>query len=302
MSVLRSESKSGDLLSLVNPPLVISAAAEGLAGALVSGALPTQREGYVLALSSALLFGAGAVFGHYFDRDFDVERAPERPLPSGRWEPASVWQLGWSLLVPGILLAALTGRDGLLAAIGVALLVVLHAAVGKGIWALGFLTLAAARGLNFVLGMTAGEAELSGFWSAALPVTLYAAGWAVFRAARQPGAPPATAFVGLLHVVAGASMLFYLTVTWVAYRIDSLVFLLAFLGLTFPRFVGAVLEPGRPPVAQAVQYGFLGLTLMEASITGGYRGFTAGFMVAVACLPVYAALRKWPVSLILDRR
>ncbi len=302
MSSTRTQSRASDYLSLVNPPLALSAAAEALAGAFISGASPSRPEAYLLAVAAALLFGAGAVFGHYFDRDLDLQRDTTRPLPGERIPPGTAWGLGWMLLVPGVLLPWLTGRDGLLAAIGVAMLVVVHAAVTKSVWGVGFLTIGAARALNLVLGLTAGEIGVIGFWTATLPVVLYTVGWAIMRAARQPGAPPATAFIGLLHLTAGASMLFYLTVSWVSYRVDSLPFLLGFLALTFPRFVGALVEPGRPPVMQAVQYGFLGLTLLEASLAAGYRGFFLGLIVALFCLPLYAALRRWPVSLMLEAR
>jgi 4-hydroxybenzoate polyprenyltransferase len=289
------------ILDLINPPLVIAAAAECLAGACLAGASLRGPVPYLLALASALMFGAGAIFGHYFDAAADAREHPQRPLPSGRVPPAAAWLWGWALLAPGAALPGIAaGRDAALFGVMTAVLVVLYPALTRGQWGAGFLTLGLARAANLLLGITAGEFGIARFWPAAIPVALYGIGWAVLRASRQRGAPPGTGFVGLLHLAAALSALLYLSATRFPYRIDSLSFLIGLLALTLPRFVNAVLDGRRPQVLEAVQFGFLGLTLLEAALAAGYSGFAAGALVAVFCLPVLAALKRWRISLAKD--
>lgn len=286
-----------DLAPLVNAPLLVSAAAECLAGALVGGASLDSPRLYGVVLASVLLFAAGALFGHFFDRAPDEKLHPDRPLPSGRIAQRAVSRAGWLLLLTGTAMAPLAaGRDAALAGVGVGLMVAVYASLAKNVWGFGFLTLAAARGLNLLLGLSAGPDGLGGQSVLAVPVLLYAAGWAVTRTARQPGAAPATAFMGLLHVGAGLAVLLYYVVS-TGYRLDALPFLLLCFGLALPRFVSAAIEPRQSRVAEAVQYGFLGLTLLEATLAGAFAGIRAGILVAFFCLPLYATLRKWPISL-----
>jgi 4-hydroxybenzoate polyprenyltransferase len=287
-----------DLLALVNVPLVVSAAAEGLAGAVLCLGTPVGWKPYLLALASALLFGAGSLFSHNFDRPVDAVHRPERPLPAGRLDAGLVWRLALTMLVAGAALPGLLGRAPALAAVGVALLVALYAALGKSLWGVGFAILGAARGLNLLLGLTADPLAMHHYVAAAVPVALYAAGWAVLRASRQPGAPPSTGLVALLHLAAGTALCLYQSY----YRLDPVPFFLVLLGLTFPRFVRAMLDPRRPQVLEAVQYGFIGLTLLEATLVAGQVGVLAAACVALACLPLYAALRKWPILLLTDPR
>src|SRR4051812_29739413 len=191
-----------DLLSLANPPLVLSAAAEALAGAFAGGAPPDSFRPYLLAICSALIFASGAVFGHYFDRAVDAARAPERPLPAGRVPAQQAWSMGGTLLITGVGLTALMGLRSAGLACGVAVLVVLYAAAAKSVWGAGFGVLAAARGANVLLGLPAAQYGLLRSWPAALPVLLWALGWAILRASRKASAPPITGFVALLHFVA----------------------------------------------------------------------------------------------------
>jgi len=298
MSNVRQTSPLVQLPSLINPPLLLSAAAECLAGAWIAGAGFTSGKAYLVALAAALIFAAGSVFGHYFDRELDAQHHPERPLPAGRVEPARAWGVGWVFLVPGLLLPALAGRETLLAAVGVGVLVVLYAAATKRQWGIGFLTLGAARAANFLMGMTTEEFGVQGYAAAALPVLAYATGWGLFRAVRQPGAPPSTPVVALTHLLIALSLLLYQALAGFAYRADSIALLIPFLAVTLPRYVNAVLDGRRPAVLEAVQYGFIGLTLLEGTLATGYAGFFPGAAVGLLGLAVYSALRKWPITLV----
>jgi hypothetical protein len=280
---------------------VISAAAECLAGGFIAGAQLGDLRLYPLALGAALIFAAGSLLGHFFDRTADARHFPERPLPSGRVRASEVWRVGLALLVLGVALSAAGGRDSLLAGVAVALVVAVHASLTKSIWGPGFITTGLARAANLLLGMTA-AGEVLRFAPAALPVVLYATGWAVLRASRQPGAPFSTVFVAALHLVAGVAAALYLGGQLYVRWLDALPFLLLLFGLVFPRLVAALADPRRPAALEAVQYGFLGLLLLEAALAAGHSGFYYGAVVGLGAAGARLALGKWPLTLITTPR
>src|SRR5579883_2587960 len=102
MSQIQSPSWD-DLAPLLNPPLLLSVAAESLAGSLLAGVAPGSLAPYLFAAASALLFGAGSLFGHYFDRDRDRRFYPDRPLVCGKVDTGFAWRLGLALLCLGSL-------------------------------------------------------------------------------------------------------------------------------------------------------------------------------------------------------
>lgn len=291
-----------DLAALLNPPLILSVSAESLSGAFVAGGSPTAPAPYLLAAASALIFASGGVFAAYFDRAAVLARNPAaRPLDDET--PVGIaWRIGWCLLLAGAALPALLGRTSALAAVAVALLVALHAAVTREVWGAGFLTLGAARGGNFILGLTANPEVTSRYWVAALPVALFVIALAIIQHSRQPGAPPTTGFMALVHGVAALAVLLYLSAGAFFYPVDALPFLFAALALTLPRLVKLIQDPRRPPAVEALHFGFLALTLCEACLAAGYAGVSAGILVALFCAPLYTTLRSWPVALVTQPR
>src|SRR3569833_44252 len=161
MSQSTEPSPRQDLAALANLPLACSAAAESLAGALRAGASAASPAPYLAAAISALLFAAGSLLGHFFDRPADEELHPDRPLPAGRLSGGEVWDLALLLLVTGVVLGIIEGllvhdvRTVGAGLTGVLLAIVLHAGLTKSIWGAGFVTVGLARGLNFLFGMTA---------------------------------------------------------------------------------------------------------------------------------------------------
>ncbi len=289
--------RTSDLLTLIQPPLLLSVAAECLAGGTVAGLSLASYQPWLLALAAVLVVGAGAAHSAYFDRHEDLERFPDRPLPARRLDAEWVWRGGLLALGLGILAALGTGPREMVTAIGLAAVVLLHASVTKGIWGVGFLTTALARGMVFVLGLSGDAHGIARHAPAALPILLYAAGWAVLRAARQPGAPPPTGFVAVMHLLAGIAILLYQILARVYYRVDATVFFLPLLPLALPRLVSVMADPRRPAAAEAVQYAFIGLTLVDATLAGGYAGMLAGFVVALCAFGVLVLLRRWPIAL-----
>jgi 4-hydroxybenzoate polyprenyltransferase len=287
-----------DLVTALQPPLLLSVAAECLAGALLTGYSLASYQPWLLAAAAALIFGAGAAHGAYFDRHLAEEPAPEARASARQVDPEWLWRWGLAAVAAAVLLALLAGRREALAAVAVATVVLLHASVTRGVWGLGFLTTGLAHAGVFLMGLSADEHGIARHAAAALPVLAYAVGWAVLRASRQPGAPPSTPFVALLHLLAGVALLIYQTSAQVYYPLDAVVFMLPLLPLVLPRLVRVMADPRRPAAVEAVQYTFVGLTLLEASLAAGYAGLAAGLVVTAVGLGVFLALRRWPVRLV----
>ncbi|HTE17951.1 MAG TPA: hypothetical protein VK689_06185 [Armatimonadota bacterium] len=298
----RPSSPQLGLLEVVNPPLAISAVAECLAGACLARASLGTVQPFLLALASGLLFAAGSTFGYYFDRATSASQYARRAPEPGAYPTGAAWRVAWGLLLAGAVLPASAGAGAALAGIGVALLVVVYAAVTRSAWGVGFLTFGAARGVNFLLGLSAEPMGVPHYGLTAVAVAVYATGWAVLRSSRQPGAPPTTAFGALVHLVGGVAVVLHQGLRGPFYWVDALPFLVILLALTFPRFVSAVMEGRHARTAEAVQYGFLGLLLLEATLAAGYGGLLAGMLVAALCGPLYLALRRWPIPLVTEPR
>jgi 4-hydroxybenzoate polyprenyltransferase len=280
-------------LGPLSAPVLISAAAEALAGAFLAGVSFLSPLPYLLAAASALLFGAGCAFGDHFDRAARNAR-PQTDSPD---DGASSWRLGWALLLLGGLLPVLGGRNSAATAVGVALLVILYYAVTRSVWGVGYATMGAARALNLLLGMTAHEFGLRNFAGAGLGIFLYTVGWEVFRTTGRRDAPPTTPFVALLHLGAGVAALLHFASSNQFYWIDALVFLVPALALSFPWFVNTVMDPRPGNVAAGVQWGFLSLTLLEAALAAGLSGIHSGILLAALAAALYLTLRREPISL-----
>jgi len=290
-----------ELPALLSPPLIFAAAIEAIAGAYVAGEPFVAFRTFLLGLAAALLFTAGNAFAAYFRQVAARNRPGFSPTVAESSAPV-LWKWGWLCLFAGAALPALAGKMALLIAIGIALCLVLHAAVTQEIWGLGFLTWGAAHGLNLLLGIAARSEVFSRYALAALPVLLLAVGLAIVRHSRQPGAPPTTGFMGLVHAAAAMTTLLYLTANSFNYRLDALPFLFATLALALPRFVIAVQDPRRPAAVEALQYGFMALTAMEATLAAGYSGIRAGVLVTLLGVVVFRLLKSWPLTLVTEPR
>jgi 4-hydroxybenzoate polyprenyltransferase len=60
-------------------------------------------------LSASSIYIGGMVLNDAFDADFDRQFRRERPIPSGAVAEPRVWQVGWSLMVAGVMGLAVQG-------------------------------------------------------------------------------------------------------------------------------------------------------------------------------------------------
>ncbi len=85
-----------------------------LVGAVLAGAQLTEPRLPVLMLALSLFYVGGMFLNDAFDRDFDAEHRPERPIPSGQVSAQQVFSFGFGLLVLGLagVAVASRGADG----------------------------------------------------------------------------------------------------------------------------------------------------------------------------------------------
>lgn len=156
---------------LLRVSAVFTVPGDALAGAAVSG-LRLNRGTALAAASSLCLYEAGMTLNDWADRHIDAVERPARPLPSGRVAPSSALAASAVLTAAGLGLAAAAGRRALLTA----------TALAGTVWAydlrlkhtaLGPAAMAAARGLDVVLGAAAtAEAWAATSAASAVPALL----------------------------------------------------------------------------------------------------------------------------------
>lgn len=139
-----------DLATLVRLPAALTVPGDVYAGAAAAGA--TARNRWAMPVVSVCLYWAGMALNDYADRELDQRERPERPIPSGRVRPGQALATAVGLTVTGLGAAALLGGRS---AMRVA------APLAAVVWAydmrlkdtpLGPVAMAAARGLDVVLG------------------------------------------------------------------------------------------------------------------------------------------------------
>jgi hypothetical protein len=81
-----------------------------MVGALLAGAQLAEPRLPLLMLALSLFYIGGMFLNDAFDRDFDAEHRPERPIPSGRVSAQEVFAFGFGLLALGIAAVSLASR------------------------------------------------------------------------------------------------------------------------------------------------------------------------------------------------
>lgn len=150
-------------IRLTRPANIITAIADILAGAAISGAAyfliqESQSEWWGdlgwLVLATIGLYGGGVAFNDVFDAELDKKERPERPIPSGQ---ASVKSAGWMaflLLLMGVLAAWQVSLLSGVLALAVALLALLYDVWGKHQTLFGPVNMGLCRTGNLLLGMS----------------------------------------------------------------------------------------------------------------------------------------------------
>jgi 4-hydroxybenzoate polyprenyltransferase len=116
----------------------------------------------LLLLGTSALYVGGMFLNDAFDVDFDRQRRPTRPIPSGAIAEDWVWIYGWGCLAVGSVLLILCGIWAGVLAVILAACIVLYDAVHKVItaspWLMGF-----CRFWVYVIAGTTGEFGFNGW-------------------------------------------------------------------------------------------------------------------------------------------
>jgi hypothetical protein len=254
-------------------------------GLVLSGAGPLRAE-LALGLCAAVscLYVGGMYLNDAFDRGYDARERPERPIPAGEVSARTVFSSGFTLLAVGIaMVAALawlhpagTGAAPVLAAFGLALLIVLYDAYHKQnplspvlmalnralVYAMAALSMRVAFGTTLAFGCFALLCYLIGLTYAAKQENLHE------PRGFWPLVVIAFAFVRApARVDPGACLLSVLFAAWVGY---SLSFLLA---------------KRRRNIKRAVGYLIAGISLLDAMLIAGQ----GQLLIALLCVAGFLA-------------
>ncbi|HVQ95759.1 MAG TPA: UbiA family prenyltransferase [Mycobacteriales bacterium] len=275
---------------LVRLPAVLSVPGDVLVGAASAG-WPFGRRTLGLAAASGCLYWAGMALNDWADRDEDAVDRPGRPIPSGRVRPGFALGLASGLTAAGVTLAAVSGgRRALRVAAPLAGTIWAYDLGAKATRA-GPLVMAAARGLDVLLG-AGGRVSA---WPAAGTVAGHIAAVTTLSRVETTGGPAAAraaraALAGTALVTAAS-----LAVARRKSTVDGR--LPAGLLAGYPAAVsGAQLAAARDPspatVQRAVGAGILGLIPLQA-----------GLLAAAGSPRLGGALGTlWPLARRLSRR
>jgi 4-hydroxybenzoate polyprenyltransferase len=294
-------------LQLVRLPNVFTAAADSLAGwLLVGGSLAEPGRWLPLVLASMAIYAAGIALNDWFDYAIDLEERPKRPLPSGRVPRRFAAVLGWSLLIAGPALAALSRSP---ASLGIAALLsacVVAYDAGLKRTALGPQVMGACRGLNLLLGASQAPA-LGGpwVWLVAAALMIYVAGitW-ISRSETTSGRTAGIAAgmtlesLGIVGLLAAALQprQFPMARSDAPIVVPEGLLVLLLVGLVVSlASASAIREPIPPRVQNAVKTGVLALVWLDVGVVIAVRGVSAGVPVALLWLPAFL-LGRWLYS------
>jgi 4-hydroxybenzoate polyprenyltransferase len=99
-----------------------------LAGIVLAGGRLDAARTPLILLALSLFYVAGMYLNDAFDRDFDRDFRPERPIPSGHATAATVFAAGFAMMAGGLALLTITAAGALSAvAAGAALAAVIVA-------------------------------------------------------------------------------------------------------------------------------------------------------------------------------
>ena len=144
----------GDIAELVRAPAALSVPGDALAGSAAAGTLGVRACG--LCAASVCLYWAGMAANDWADRELDATERPGRPIPSGRVPPGAALGVAAGLSAAGLALAGLAGgRRALAVAVPLAAAVWSYDLGLRGT-AGGPAAMAACRGLDVLLGASAG--------------------------------------------------------------------------------------------------------------------------------------------------
>lgn len=291
-------------LQLMRPANILTAIADILAGFAISGSvaeifnvgngwfyIPDFKNLLWLITSTIGLYGGGVVMNDFFDAELDKIERPERPIPSGRASKTGTGILGGSLLILGIFAAMRVSMFSGVIALAVACLAVLYDAWGKHRHFFGPLNMGLCRGGNLLLGISIVPAALSVKWFIAIIPIIYIAAITLVSRGEVHGKNNRSLGIARLLYAAVAGFILLLGLLPDFFLRSSLVFLVLFAGMIYMPLRQARLTGEPKDIGKAVQFGVLGLILMDAALAAGFFGWDYALLL-VCLLPVSIRMAK----------
>lgn len=278
--------KAASYLEIVRLPHLFVAMADPMAGfiAASSAGMDIFKLPYLLA-SSALIYAGASACNDFADRERDPAG---KPIPSGRVSPGGALVLGMVLIIAGVLSASAAGFYPLLAALCLSAAVVSYnAGLKNGLFS-GALTMGLCRALNLSLGLSAGSFSIG---LLLLPVIIFAFVFAITllknHSSLETNLSPG---IGVLSgwIVACAAMQYHLFSGF--FTGEGLVFAAMFYVASGAAVIMAL--SGRLRTGTAVNTLLLSIPLLDAALSAGTGGITAGLPVAALALPAIVLSRK----------
>ena len=273
-------------LALLRLPNLFTVPGDVVAG-LMLAATPARCL-LSLVAASLCLYASGMILNDWCDRDRDLSRRPERPLPSGQITPRAALGAASALALAALALAALSGAQSLATAVVLLSLILLYNGGARRIPAAGFLVMGLCRGVNVLLGASPALPQLpaAALWAAALIASYTVAVSAIAHmedsGASRPlkWAPPIVAAAGLALFVTAAG------ITWMRAATSAV----AVAGV-----IAVTASAGTGTGAARRRTGGLLRCLIPLQAALVAAGPQAGFIPAAMCI-------LWPISTIAGRR
>lgn len=287
-------------LRLCRLPTLFTALSNILAGFLLSHAgLTAPQELLLLMASSAGLYLSGMVFNDVFDIRQDSQERPGRPIPSGQISRGKAVIFAVTLMIAGLVCAALAGRVSLMLAAVLAVLILLYDSFLKRT-PLGPLNMGLCRAFNLLLGASSVSARLAGpfqqplLWYAVC-IGIYITGVTMFakrEALLNKKLPLIIAMVVINFGLSGIAFWFgnlslhfgFLIPPGALARPETIFILWGVIVLTVNRRLwAAISDPSPAKIQPAIGVMLLTLIVLDAMVIYFKMG-TAGIPLAVACV------------------
>jgi 4-hydroxybenzoate polyprenyltransferase len=277
-------------LQLTRPANLVTAITDILAGMAIAQFTFSDFSPALLVVSTLGLYGGGVVMNDVFDAKLDGIERPERPIPSGKVPLSSATVLGISLLLLGILAAAMFSLQSGMIAIIVALLTILYNRFAKHHVFFGPLTMGMCRGGNLILGMSVlPESFQSWAWVALFPI-IYIGAITLISQDEVHGGKKTTLYIAAVFY--GIVLLSQLKL---ANEHGNLLYTVPFVLLhawfIFRPLWNAMQNPIGPLIGKAVKAGVISLIVMNASWCVAF-GLWPVALAVLALLPLSMLLAK----------
>lgn len=285
-------------LALMRPANVCTAIADVTAGALYMSARWDDWPGWaLLAGASALLYAGGVVLNDVCDATRDATERPERPIPSGRISRRTALTLAITLLLAGLLLAAMFSPLALTIAACLTAAIILYNAVFKGT-ALGTAFMGLCRALNLALGLSIVPEyrTLPGLIPLLFYMWLYVTSLTLFARDEHRTSNRrilATALTGMIVAIAGlGSLLVIVPGAHASFLIGPVLLLLFIIARVTP-----ALRRRDPVYVQRTVGGLvLSIIFFDACIAWAARGFLWSLAVVAWIIPARLLARHFRMS------